>query len=617
MFILCGIIGVAIDVNNNCSEFKAAEIITKGLKSLEYRGYDSVGIALIDKNTRKIIVKKGKGKLDDVSKEYSFLLTPGCIGIGHTRWATHGAPTNINAHPHTDCKGDIALVHNGIIKNFLSLKKMLLNSGHTFKSDTDTEVVAHLIEELASTSSNFYEGFKKSISMLEGSFALAVVTTYEPEKIFFAKKESPLIIGLSKSSNFLASDIPAMLEYTNEFVPLNDGDIGWLSPREVFIENLKAGIVEIRKRKILVDWKPEMAKKGGYPHYMIKEIYEQPLALKSTFEGLISDETIIEAADLISKKDKIFIAAAGTSYHAGLVTKYFIEKITGRAVYTFISSEYKNIEYLVDNDTAIIVISQSGETIDTIKAMRSSKNRGGVIFAITNVIGSTIGREANYVVPMRAGPEIGVAATKTFLTQVLVGSMLAVNLGKSIGKINETEYNQMINTLSYSPNIVGSSISMTEGIMKKLPERFSSKNSIYFLGRGLGVPLAYEAALKMKEITYIHAEAYPAGESKHGPIALIEKDFPVFFVVTKDTYEEIASNIAEMNARDAYTIALASEEKLENLQPRLTITVPKVDLLLEPYSLIPPIQLLSYYTAVVRGLDPDKPRNLAKTVTVE
>jgi len=611
---LCGIIGVTCA--DSCSKSRVAEIITNGLRSLEYRGYDSVGIAIVDADEGRITVKKSDGMLEQVAKRYDFPNTPGRTGIGHTRWATHGAPTQINAHPQVDCKQEVAVVHNGIIKNFLELKRRLQSSGHIFRSETDTEVFAHMVEEL-SKSSNVFTAFKKAVSMLEGSYALAMVALKEPDKIFFARKESPLIVGLSDGMKLIASDIPAMLEHTNTFIPLQDGEVGWISPSELHIESLSGEEVDLGKRIIRVDWKSDMVKKGGYPHFMIKEIHEQPQVLKNTYEGLMSDDILDRAADLLSRGERIFVTAAGTSYHASLLLKLYAEKLARRIVYPFIASEFRTVEHLAEKGDVIIAVSQSGETIDTMKAMRAFKARGATAVAITNVMGSTIGREADFTIPMRAGPEIGVAATKTFLTQALVASLLSIKLAIMLGRIDASEGREMIGALGEAGRIAGESIAMTEGASKGMAERIYASQSLYFLGRGLGVPLAYEAALKLKEISYIHAEAYPAGESKHGPIALVEKDFPVFFIVSGDSFEEIASNVAEMNSRGAMTVALAPERLKEKLGARVLFRVPETSPLLEPYALTPPFQLLAYYTAVRRGFNPDRPRNLAKTVTVE
>ncbi len=610
---LCGIFGITLKHGKNTP--RTAEILTQGLKSLEYRGYDSVGIALITPDNN-LVIKKGKGTINEVSRKLDFLSTPGKTGIGHTRWATHGPPTDINAHPHTDCRKHIALVHNGIIKNYLKLKQQLTEKGHEFKSDTDTEVLAHLIEEFYKEKHDFFQAFKSAVKKLEASYAVAVITLYEPEKIFFAKKESPLVIGLSPIGNLVSSDIPALLEYTNKVIVVADDEIGWITPDNVVLEH-KGKRENSEKRIMTVEWKAEMARKGGYPHYMIKEIHEQPLVLKTTYDGLLSDENLVKAAEMLQNAKRIFVAAAGTSYHAGLVTKYFIENFSERMVYPFISSEYRSIEKIVEKGDVLIAISQSGETIDTLKAIRMFKENEGKIIAITNVLGSAIDRESDYTVVTRAGPEIGVAATKTFLTQVLTGSLIAINLGLYTGSLSLNEKKNLINELGLAGRKTGEAISKSERIVRNLSEQIMHKHSAYFLGRGLGVPLSLEGALKMKEISYIHAEAYPAGESKHGPIAIVEEDYPVFFLITTDQKDEIRNNIAEMNARDALTIALVPENELEGINARLRIKLPPASLILQPYVLSPPFQLLSYYTATRLGYNPDKPRNLAKTVTVE
>ena len=615
---MCGIIGILLKKNVKASKKtdSLGKMLTRGLHTLEYRGYDSVGICILD-NNGSLVLRKGKGTISNVSRKLSFNTLDGLIGIGHTRWATHGPPNDINAHPHFDCKEKIAIIHNGIIKNYLTLKKELKNT-HVFRSETDTEVIVHLIEEKYEETKDFYKAFKESVRRLEGSYALVVVTLHDKEKLFFAKKESPLIIGVGRNGNYVASDIPALLEHTNKIIPLNDNEIGWISPNSVFIENMATGeIEEPSKRIITVNWKPEMARKGGYPHYMIKEIHEQPIALKSTFDGLVSDDRIVLAANKISEAKRIFISAAGTSYHAGLMTKFFIEKYARQPVYAFISSEYKHHSTFVQEGDVLLVISQSGETIDTLKALRAFKDGGATVISITNVLGSAIDRESDLSIPTRAGPEIGVAATKTFTTQILTGIYLAAHIGYQRGNINATELKEISSQLSQAGSVTGKSIVKSEGIIRELSETISQKNNAYFLGRGIGVPLAMEAALKLKEIAYIHAEAYPAGESKHGPIAIVEKAFPVFFMVTSDSIEEISGNIAEMNAREAHTIALTTQLDPGIEKAQTIIYLPPTTQILEPFVLTPPFQLLAYYSAVRLGYDPDKPRNLAKTVTVE
>lgn len=614
---MCGIIGMCISQRFS-ERVKASmgELLTRGLKCLEYRGYDSVGIAVSD--GREIVVRKGKGKVDEVSLRLGFRLFDGKVGVAHTRWATHGEPNDRNAHPHCDCSGRVAVVHNGIIRNFISLRKELAER-HVFRSDTDTEVVAHLIEEFLSSGAGPFQAFKQAVKRLEGSYALAVIVGGE-SKIFFAKRESPLVIGLCEDAKMVASDIPALLPYTKLVVPLDDNEVGWVSESEVFIERLDTGEpIDLRSRALVVEWRPEMVTKGGYEHFMLKEIHEQPQAVRSTIDGALSDDSIDRAADALASARNVFIAAAGTSYHAGLVIKYFLERTLRRPVYAFISSEYRHHSTLAMEGDILLAISQSGETIDTLKSVRAFKARGARALALTNVLGSAIYREADLSVITRAGPEIGVAATKTFLTQVAIGEILSIKVGVRSGALRQTEAMELVSALEKAPSITSGSITLAEPRAALLSEELKTRRSMYVLGRGLGVPLAMEGALKVKEVAYIHAEAYPAGESKHGPIALVEEGFPVIFVVTGDSIEEIVSNVMEMNARNALTIAVSARESEAVSLARQAIFVDTdvhVDLL-EPFALVPPLQLLAYYIAIRLGLDPDKPRNLAKTVTVE
>jgi len=611
---LCGIIGLcATTAFKDRVKEPIGEILTKGLKLLEYRGYDSVGIAVL--TDRGIVVRKAKGKVDEVSSKLSFRSYDGLVGVGHTRWATHGEPSDENAHPLFDCEGKVAVVHNGIIRNFMKIKKEL-ESRHVFRSNTDTEVVAHLIEEYMKRGSDAYEAFKSAVAMLEGSYALAAVVA-GTDKIFFAKKESPLVVAIGDGANFVSSDIPAVLTYTNKVIPLEDGEVGWVSGREVFVEKLGGPQVDYYSRVVVVTWKPSMASKGGYPHYMLKEIHEQPLAVKSTLDGVLSDDALDRAAELLKHAETVFITAAGTSFHAGLVAKHFIEKLAKRPVYAFIASEYRHYAHLANEETALLAISQSGETIDTIKALKSFKDRRAKTIALTNVIGSAIYREADFSILTRAGPEIGVAATKTFLTQVLVGEVLAGKLALLEGSLGASEFNDLLKSLEKAPSTVAKAISASETRASALAEGLSNKRSMYVLGRGLGVPLAMEGSLKIKEVSYIHAEAYPAGESKHGPIALVERGFPVIFVVTSDSIDELVGNVMEMSARGAFVISVSCSQN-EAVDLSSVSIVPQAESeFLEPFALAPPLQLLAYYLSIKLGHDPDKPRNLAKTVTVE
>ena len=610
---MCGIVGVT------CLPGKLenpAKIIRKCLERLEYRGYDSVGIASIFKN--RIIVRKGKGKIHEVHKKLNFDGMPGNTVIGHTRWATHGAPSDNNAHPHLDCGSIVAIVHNGIIKNYLELKEKLILKGHIFRSETDTEVVAHLIEEYLNEELEPYTAFKKTIKEIKGSYAIAAILVSEPDKIFFAKKDSPLIIGIGKGYNFVASDIPAFLDYTRKIIVVRDYEVGYITPTRVFIEDLFEGKpVDLSRRFRIVSWTAEMAAKAGYPHYMLKEIHEQPRALRETINGLSSE--IYEAAKMVIEARRVFIAAAGTSFHAGLVLDYYLNSLAGIPSIPLIASEYNKYCKSVKPGDLLIAISQSGETIDTLMAVREFKKRGAKILTISNVIDSAIPRESHLTVYTRAGPEIGVAATKTFTTQVVVELALALKIAEEQGSLSKSEIRGLKAQLEHVPKVVEKTIMKHEAYVNSIAETIHLKKSMYYLGRGLGVPIAMEGALKLKEIAYIHAEAYPAGESKHGPIALIEKNFPVLFIVLSDeNSENILGNIMEMKARNALTIGLIPEDfkKFEEILD-YSIKMPTHNYILAPITYTPILQLLAYYTAVKRGYDPDKPRNLAKTVTVE
>jgi len=611
---LCGIIGITTEPGRIPEH--PALVIRKGLERLEYRGYDSVGVASLLDN--EIIVRKGKGKIREVNRRKHLDRVSGYTIIGHTRWATHGRPSDENAHPHTDCKGIIAVVHNGIIQNYLELREMLIKLGHKFKSETDTEVIAHLMEHFIDKGLSPYEAFKETIRNLKGSFALGVIVSYEKDKIFFARKDSPLIIGLGNGYNFIASDIPAFLEYTRRVVVVHDYEIGYITPTTVHLENILTGeVIDVKSRTRIIDWTPDMAAKGGYPHFMLKEIHEQPRALRDTIHGLGVEAE--QAIKLIMNANRIFVTAAGTSFYAGLVGDFLLNSLAGYVTVPFIASEYSKYKNSVREGDVLIAISQSGETIDTLMALRQFKKNGAQVIAISNVVGSAIPRESDITVYTRAGPEIGVAATKTFTTQVMVLSWIAIKLAYYNGKIDKSTHDFMLKELYKIPELANRTLTMVEGEAKLIGGEMAYKQNAYYLGRGIGVPIALEGALKLKEIAYLHAEAYPAGESKHGPIALVEEGFPVMFVVVEDEMKKhLLGNIEEMRARGAYTLGVVSDEDKEakKLLDK-AIIVPYVDPLLSPMIYIIPLQLIAYYTAVKRGFDPDKPRNLAKTVTVE
>jgi glucosamine--fructose-6-phosphate aminotransferase (isomerizing) len=611
---MCGIIGIT-SLQGNFRE-PIGKVVRRCLERLEYRGYDSVGIAVIKGSS--IEVRKGKGKIAEVSVRLSFDEVDGLTAIGHTRWATHGKPSDENAHPHTDCTGRVAVVHNGIISNFLELKEELIRKGHVFRSETDTEVLAHLIEEYLKMGYKPFDAFKAALSKIRGAYAFVVAMAQEPNRLYFARNTSPLVIGIGNSANFIASDIPAFLEFTNTVIVLRDGEYGYIEPGKVYIE--RDGLpVNVEERIRLISWTPEMASKEGYPHFMLKEIHEQPIAINSTLAG-IDEKAFNEVINAILNSRKVFILGAGTSYHAGLIGDYLFTSMLGLDTHTLISSEYKKYLNSISDGDIAIAISQSGETIDTLVAIRAFRERGAKIVAVSNVIDSAIPRESNYVIYTRAGPEIGVAATKTFTTQLVVLTVLALKMGIAMGKLTNNEYRDMMDLLNKVPNLVQGVMASVEGKVKALSGYISRKQSAYYLSRGIGVPLSMEGALKLKEIAYIHAEAYPAGESKHGPIALVEGGYPVVFsILDDDNVDALLGNVMEMKARDAYTIGLVPEKYVGKFKELLNVTLemPNIDYRVAPIVYVIPMQLLAYYTAVAKGYDPDKPRNLAKTVTVE
>jgi len=630
VYIVCGIIAV-VRLASKSGE-RLGVIIKDSLKRLEYRGYDSVGFAVIT-HDKRLVVRKSKGMIDEVSSKLGFDLFDGLVGIGHTRWATHGPPSDRNAHPHTDCNESIAVAHNGIIENYLELKEYLIKRGHTFRSETDTEVIPHLIEEFKKLGYRTYEAFKAAVSLLRGTYAIVAIDREVPDRVFFAKKTSPLIIGLSEGSNYLASDIPAFLPYTRKVVVLMDDEVGYVTGDSVLIERLlkhyelselsSLGSIEVKAvptdysyRVRIIEWSPEMAMKGGYPHFMLKEIHEQPIALAQTLAGI--SEVINDVVKVISRADKVILVGAGTSYHASLLGALAISNLASTWSSAIISSEARwFIKGLGSNDV-VIAVSQSGETIDTLLAVREAKKRGAFVVALSNVIDSAIPRESDISIYTRAGPEIGVAATKTFTTQVVTLIYLATKLGEYRGVLSNNEVSSIKASLREIPDVVSRVISVHEARAKELARRLSRKQSAFYLGRGLGLPTSMEGALKLKEIAYIHAEAYPAGESKHGPIALIEEGFPVFFtVLSKDDGELLKSNIEEMRARYAWTIGVvpSSEEEVIRLLNDVFV-MPSLNTYVAPIAYIIPYQLVAYYTSVTRGYNPDKPRNLAKTVTV-
>lgn len=608
---MCGIMGYTGRGN-------AVPVIIDGLAKLEYRGYDSAGIAMYKDG--QIEICKKKGRLADMVNALGTGQETN-LGIGHTRWATHGVPSDGNAHPHTDCSGRIALVHNGIIENYAALRKNLILEGHDFVSDTDTEVMAHLIEK-------FYKGsleaaVREALKYVTGSFAIVVISSEEPDRIVAAKKDSPLIIGLGDGENYVASDIPAVLGRTTDVYIIEEQEMVVLTPDSVVVSDFSGEILE--KKVFKVTWDPVSAEKSGYDHFMLKEINEQPKAIRDTLAGKIQqgmvDLSELELDDTFKNLSKIFIVACGTAYHAGLVGRLAIEKLARVPVETDIASEFRYREVLWNPHDLMIVVSQSGETADTLAALREAKRQGVKVLAITNVVGSSVSREADKVIYTHAGPEIAVASTKAYVTQLIVMYMLALYLGKVRGICTGEQLQELcaelLNVDHQVQNVLDHE-TQTEQI-KKLACKYKGVQSTFYLGRGFDYAVAMEGALKLKEISYVHAEAYAAGELKHGPLALIQEGVPVLALISQDQLvEKSMSNIKEVKARGAVVVAICKENLQEACQEcDEQILLPAINPILAPVVSVLPLQLFSYYMAVVRGADVDKPRNLAKSVTVE
>lgn len=578
--IMCGIIGY---IGNR----KASEIITDGLKRLEYRGYDSVGIATC--NGEKIEIKKDRGFVNEVAQNLSFTSLLGNVAIGHTRWSTHGAPCKENAHPHSDCNNCVAIVHNGVIENFHELKQELAKNGHEFKSETDSEVLAHLIE-IGLKKSKPLDAFLDGIKRINGSYGIAAVIAGE-ESLFVARKNSPLVIGIGKDELFCASDIPAMLKHTKTFVILEEGDKAVLTRAGYKIYDLNN--TETTRKSIIVDWNVEMAEKGGYPHFMLKEINDQKHFIRETLTTNVE-----KARELIKEYENIDVVGCGTSYHAGLILKMLVQKYLNKRIDTHIASEYA---YSANPNKKILVvaISQSGETADTLQAVRAAKEKGAKILALTNVVRSSLAAIADETIYLNAGPEVSVVATKTFTSQLA-----------AIYKIILPQHSEKI------VKIIEKMLGCKEQV-KKIAEKIAKKNDVFFIGRGLSYPLAMEGALKLKEISYIHAEAYAGGELKHGPISLIESGVPVIALAPDDEMlTKIYGNIREIKARGAVVIAVTNNENIKK-DADFTIDLPNMENELYPFGVIIPLQFIAYYSCLDRGYDPDRPRNLAKSVTVE
>lgn len=609
---MCGIVGYIGKKN-------VADVLLDGLKRLEYRGYDSAGIAIVDQGSLKL--RRTLGKLKFLEKSLNEDPLHGQFGIGHTRWATHGRPSEENAHPHRDCTGSIVVVHNGIIENYLPLKKKLLAEGHQFKTETDTEVIAHLIESHFTDS--LEEAVLKALPELEGVYALAILSTKEPGKIIGARFGPPLIIGQGDGENFLASDIPAILNHTKKMIFLDDGEIAIIGKDEVSVIDIKGK--KRKKETTTITWNPIMAEKGGYKHFMLKEIHEQPRAVRDTLFGRISlDSGTIYLNDIkiseeeFKKFQKICIIACGTSLHAGLVGKFLFEKMTRMPTEVDYGSEFRYRDPIITSDTLYIMISQSGETADTLAALREAKSKGANSIAICNVVGSMLTREATGTFYTHAGPEIGVASTKAFTSQIAALYILALYLARSKGIFSEDDVRKHSQYIMRIPAQM-EEILRQENNIEEIAIKLSHAQDFLFLGRGINYPIALEGALKLKEISYIHAEGYPAGEMKHGPIALIDENLPVVAIAVKDkVYEKILSNIEEVKARSGIVLALANDND-STLRDKVdyVFTIPETLDLLYPLLLAIPLQLLAYYIALRLGCDVDQPRNLAKSVTVE
>lgn len=606
---MCGIVGYI-------GEKQAEDILLGGLKKLEYRGYDSAGVAIIEDG--HLGIAKKSGKLDVLVDALASSPLKGVIGIGHTRWATHGRPTDNNAHPHKSPNGKIAIVHNGIIENFQELKNTYL-ANHTFASETDTEVVAHLLEK-------FYEGnleetVDKVLSLIKGSYALVIISQDEPDKIIVSRMDSPLIIGLGQGENFVASDVPALLAHTRKCIYMESGQRAILTKEAVTIKDENNQVVEMPVHDIA--WDEQSAEKGGYDHFMIKEIHEQPEAFNKTLANRIQDGKVVMdefslTKESVEKFKMIYIVACGTAYHAGLVGKTYLERTLGLPVFVEVASEFRYRNPMIDESTLVIFISQSGETADTMAALREAKKKGAKTLAITNVVGSALSREADEVTYLHAGPEISVASTKAYTTMLVSLCLVALYLGDMIGRFDEAEAKTVIASLKTLSEMAKTLLTEEKiATLAKLGKGLEKVDNLFYIGRGLDWAVAQEGALKLKEISYIHAEAYAAGELKHGTLALITKETPVIAIaLQKSTYDKAMSNIEEVVAREASVILFVEEGRDIHMKAP-TIYIPQADDMILPILSAIPLQILAYYTAKARKCEIDQPRNLAKSVTVE
>ena len=608
---MCGIVGYLGTKN-------ASEVIVDGLSKLEYRGYDSAGVAVC--NDGELEIRKFKGRLAVLAEDIEKNEMKGHLGIGHTRWATHGEPSDVNSHPHFNMDKTIAVVHNGIIENYMELKEELKEDGVEFKSETDTEVIAHLVDKYYE--GNLLDAVYKTVARLRGAYALGVICKYNEDELVAVRKDSPLIAGVGEGENFIASDIPALLKYTRKVYFLENGEVVHIKGDELKIYDAERNPVE--KEIYDVKWDIEAASKGGYDCFMLKEINEQPEGVKNTLERRIDENgNIVLDGIHLTKEDldninRIYIVACGTAYHAGLLGKNALEKYLKVPVITDIASEFRYSDNFVDEHSLVILVSQSGETADTLAVLRDSKAKGAKILAVTNVVGSSISREADEVFYTWAGPEIAVASTKAYTTQITSLYMIALNFALEKGTITKEEYLETIEKMKKLPEKIQNVIDNQDKI-KEIAEKIVSKEHVFFLGRGVDYSLAMEGSLKLKEVSYIHSEAFAAGELKHGTIALIEEGTPVISVATQEKlFEKMVSNMQEVKARGAFVASIAQEhnKSVEKVSDEV-IYIPNCDDMLVPIVAVVPMQLLAYYVSTMKGLDVDKPRNLAKSVTVE
>jgi len=610
---MCGIVGYV-------GSKTATPMLIEGLKRLEYRGYDSAGIAM--SNGHGVETRKAKGKISQLEGVVNGSPIHGTIGIAHTRWATHGPPNECNAHPHMDCKGEIAVVHNGIIENYSALRTMLKKQGHTFKSETDTEVLAHLIETASSAGDPLEDAVIDALNLVEGTYGIAVISSKDPNKIVCARKGSPLLIGLGENEFYVASDVAAILQHTRQVVYLDDGEMGVLTPKGY--EGLDLNARRSKKGVSRTDWSLDEIEKGGFDHFMLKEIYEQPTTIQNTMRGrLVEEEGFSKLGGLNLTKeellaiDQIIITACGTSWHSGLIGEMFIEEFARIRCEVEYASEFRYRNPIVGDKTLCVVISQSGETADTLAAMREAKRRGAKTLGLVNVVGSTIAREDDGGIYLHAGPEIGVASTKAFTSQVIALALLTLKLAR-LRNMSVIKGREIATAMNALPDQIQSILESAPQI-EKIAEQFKDAANFLYLGRGYNFPVALEGALKLKEISYIHAEGYPAAEMKHGPIALIDSEMPVVFIAPHDAvFDKVVSNIQEVKARGGKVSCITSQNEpvLDGLIDH-EIRVPQTVDMLYPILTVVPLQLLAYYIAVKRGLNVDQPRNLAKSVTVE